>query len=224
MRLTELNLAREVMTSKWSNIRTESLLALLSTNVIVPSMMQHWLAAVRQQCMCNDYSVKSLQRAKYLRKVGTTKYSIVTNLNYESSSWLRCRLLKLCASNLFSFLYGFRKKLNKIGAMISRRNGEGVWKWQWQADACWVWHFFLGWGIFVSNHVFLCWTRLSFVSNKCDYTCYWSTQIKCVDVYPFHRNLYVFNTWLLYIFYALQWIEWSQVMPCLLLSTKSSPK
>ena len=76
------NPLREAMTSQWSNLHALSSLTFLSTNFIVPSMTSQWPAAVRQPC-----ARVTITAAKFLLKVRATRYSIVTDCNYESSCW-----------------------------------------------------------------------------------------------------------------------------------------
>ena len=75
------NPLREAMTSQWSNLHALSSLTFLSTNFIVPSN-NIWPAAVRQPC-----ARVTITAAKFLLKVRATRYSIVTDCNYESSCW-----------------------------------------------------------------------------------------------------------------------------------------
>ena len=76
------NPLREAMTSQWSTLHALSSLTFLSTNFIVPSMTSQWPAAVRQPC-----ARVTITAAKFLLKVRATRYSIVTDCNYESSCW-----------------------------------------------------------------------------------------------------------------------------------------
>ena len=76
------NPLREAMTSQWSNLHALSSLTFLSTNFIVPSMTSQWPAAVRQPC-----ARVTITAAKFLLKVRATRYSILTDCNYESSCW-----------------------------------------------------------------------------------------------------------------------------------------
>ena len=75
------NPLREAMTSQWSNLHALSSLTFLSTNFIVPSMTSQYMA-VRQPC-----ARVTITAAKFLLKVRATRYSIVTDCNYESSCW-----------------------------------------------------------------------------------------------------------------------------------------
>ena len=101
------NPLHEAMTSQWSNLRTLLSLTLLSTTLIFQAWRNNgqWQSGNRART-CNDYSdslrldwypVLQAERqgtgtsqawgAKFLLKVRATRYSIITDCNYESSCW-----------------------------------------------------------------------------------------------------------------------------------------
>ena len=77
------NPLREAMTSQWSNIHALSSLTFCQQISLFQAWRHNiWPTAVRQPC-----ARVTITAAKFLLKVRATRYSIVTDCNYESSCW-----------------------------------------------------------------------------------------------------------------------------------------